>query len=83
MKKLLYIILIILIITALAGCNYANKVPVLPPNNTDGINTTSYPTTVPYGANDPLNLIAPSDYGAGLATDKYVPGGPGAGINTR
>lgn len=82
MKKL-YVILVILVITALAGCNYGNKVPVLPSYNIDGTNTTSYPTTVPYGANDPLNLIPPSDYSSGLATDKYLPGGPDPSMNTR
>lgn len=74
MKKLVLIILAVLLVAALAGCNYANKVPVISPNNTL---TTSIPTNVPYGANDPLNLVPPSDYSRGLAPETYVPGGAG------
>ena len=77
MKKLLYVIIVVLIITALAGCNYTNK-PAVSPYNTYGTNVPNYQTAAPYYATNTPN------YGVNPVTgDGYGTGGTGTGINTR
>lgn len=49
MKKLLYVILAVVITAALAGCNYANKLPAVTPYSTYGANMPDYGTNYATG----------------------------------